>query len=307
MLTPTPMAPDDTSMISIFWLRRSASTSAAIEGTLRHGTKVTVLETASDGWSRIRSGSLTGYVKSAYLVSAEPLPTVKPEATKAPEQDEAAGVATITLRSSSSKLNVRKEATTSSAIAGTLKHGVQVEVLGESGEWSRIRSGSLTGYVMTTYLSKSVEAKPTEPPAENSKYETLSYGDSGTAFKRLQARLKELGYFNGELGGNYLKLTRAAVEAYQQANGWQVDGVASPELQKEIFEETNSVLANATVSVGENSYLNLREKADSDSTVLARMKNGTRVRVTGSDGGWYQVETANGTTGYAKKDYIRQD
>lgn len=295
-------------------VRKSASTSAGIAGTLAHGAKVTVLET-SGSWSRIRSGNLTGYVMSSFLVSENgALPTVTPKPTEEPEGQ--TGVAVIKLRSASSKLNVRREATTASSVVGVLRHGTKVEVLGESGEWSRIRSGSLTGYVMTSYLSKDAEVsepdpKPTDQPSSDAnaaEYRTLSYGDSGTAVKQLQTRLKELGYFDGQLGGNYLKLTKAAVEAYQEANGWNVDGVATPDLQKEIFEKNNvNTSDNATVTVGSDSYLNLRKSANSASSVVGRMKNGTRVYVMGSDGDWYQVKVSNGLTGYAKKEYIRMD
>ncbi len=300
-------------------VRKEASTSAAVVGTLKHGAKVTILS-SSNGWSKIQTDNVTGYVKSSYLIaSSGPLPTARPETTPAPEATAApqqtaspsGGIAVIKLNSSSSKLNVRKGPSTSTSIVGTLKHNTQVEVLETSGSWSRIRSGSLTGYVMTSYLSQSVAPAPTSSPTQkpstgNTTYKTLSYGDSGEAVKKLQTRLKELGYFDGALGGNYLKLTRAAVEAYQQANGWSVDGIATPELQKEIFEQTNAA-ANATVKVGADSYLNLRKTASSSAAVLARMKNGTRVYVSGSSGDWYKVQTASGLTGYAKKDYVEMD
>jgi len=320
--TPAPTVPADEegaeakvslgSASSRLNVRKAASTSSGIVGTLPHGAKVTVLET-SGGWSRIRSGGMTGYVKSSFLIYNDSvLPTAKPEATREPEEP---GLAVISLRSASSKLNMRKEATTSSSIVGTLKHGTKVEVLAESGDWSRIRSGSLTGYVMTAYLTTDMDSvatpDPTKKPADedsSESYRTLSYGDSGTAVKKLQTRLKELGYFDGQLGGNYLKLTRAAVEEYQAANGWTVDGIATPELQREIFEENNvNTAANASVAVGSDSYLNLRKKASASSSVVARMKNGTRVFVMDSEGDWYQVKTSTGLIGYAKKDYIRMD
>ncbi|MBQ2956958.1 MAG: SpoIID/LytB domain-containing protein [Clostridia bacterium] len=292
-------------------LRSQASTASSVITALKNGTEVIVLST-ENGWSRVQTDGLVGYVKSSYLVDATgEHPTDSPSETPGPDDTSESGVATIKLRSASSKLNVRKSATTNSAIVGTLKHGTRVEVLESSDGWSRIRSGSMTGYVMTSYLSQSVPAEPTpEPtkkPEESGEYKTLSYGDSGEAVKRLQIRLKELGYFDGQLGGNYLKITRAAVEAYQQANGWTVNGIASPELQKEIFEEANTVSTNATVRVGSGSYLNLREKAGSGSDVVMKMQNGMRVCVTGTEGEWYKILTTNGQKGYAKKDYIRMD
>lgn len=325
---PTPSGGTQTNVTAIVSLgsassrlnvRQSADTSAKVVGTLKHGTKVEVLS-GSDGWSQIKSGKLTGYVKNSYLVAISGvLPTMKPEATPVPEGTAApnvtaapGSVATIKLNSSSSRLNVRKGPSTSTAIAGTLKHNAQVEVLGTEGSWSRIRSGGLTGYVMTSYLTLSAApapvptAAPTKAPSGGTTYQTLSYGDSGEAVKKLQKRLKELGYFEGALGGNYLKLTRAAVEAYQQANGWTVDGIAAPELQKEIFEKTNAA-ANAVVKVGADSYLNLRKTASSSAKVLAKLKNGTRIYVSDISGDWYKVQTASGLTGYVKKDYIKMD
>ena len=62
-------------------------------------------------------------------------------------------------------------------------------------------------------------------------YTTLQYGDTGDAVKALQRKLKELGYFTGSIGGNYLTITPTAVEDYQRANGLTVDGVATPDLR----------------------------------------------------------------------------
>ena len=53
--------------------------------------------------------------------------------------------------------------------------------------------------------------------------------------KNLQRRLKELGYFSGNVAGNYKDLTQAAVVAFQQAIGWTADGIATPELQEYLF------------------------------------------------------------------------
>lgn len=54
---------------------------------------------------------------------------------------------------------------------------------------------------------------------------TLSYGMHGEAVKTIQARLKDLGYFDGSVLGNYLTKTKAAVEAFQTAAGLHVDGI----------------------------------------------------------------------------------
>ena len=218
------------------------------------------------------------------------------------------------------RLNVRKGPGTSYRIAGTLTHGTQVEVLGASGSWSQIRTESLEGYVMTTYL-KMIEATATPAPSETPAPdgETLSYGSSGEAVKALQRRLKELGYFGGEVGGNYLAKTQEAVQAFQRANGLNPDGIATPELQQLIFgaqatatptpEPTPApTRAPETGRTGivtiSGSRLNLREKASTSSKILTRLSGGTKVTVLGESGNWYHVNY-NGTLGYLSKAYVR--
>jgi peptidoglycan hydrolase-like protein with peptidoglycan-binding domain len=68
-------------------------------------------------------------------------------------------------------------------------------------------------------------------------YIELKYGDTGTRVKELQKRLKELGYYNGEIGGHFRSLTRSGVKAFQKAIGVKRTGVATVSLQKKLFAD----------------------------------------------------------------------
>lgn len=52
--------------------------------------------------------------------------------------------------------------------------------------------------------------------------------------RKLQRDLRKLGYFKGPLSGLYGPITKAAVAAFQQANGLTADGVAGPLTQAAI-------------------------------------------------------------------------
>lgn len=84
-------------------------------------------------------------------------------------------------------------------------------------------------------------AKPTTKPEATQKpesgYTKLEPGDTGSAVKKLQKRLKELGYFDGEIGGNYLDKTTNAVKRFQKAIGVDADGIATASLQEKIFAD----------------------------------------------------------------------
>jgi Phage tail lysozyme/Putative peptidoglycan binding domain len=63
----------------------------------------------------------------------------------------------------------------------------------------------------------------------------LQHGDRGEEVKRLQRILKEHGFFEGTIGGNFLDLTKAAVERFQAAHKGphgqplDVDGIVGPD------------------------------------------------------------------------------
>lgn len=57
-----------------------------------------------------------------------------------------------------SSLNIRENADEDSEIVGRLFEGAYGTILGEEGEWTKIQSGSVTGYVKTEYILKDKEA-----------------------------------------------------------------------------------------------------------------------------------------------------
>ncbi len=63
---------------------------------------------------------------------------------------------------------------------------------------------------------------PTAEPA-------LHNGSRGTRVLELQQRLQELGYYSGEVDGQFGPGTRDAVVAFQQRNGLEADGLAGEE------------------------------------------------------------------------------
>jgi len=61
----------------------------------------------------------------------------------------------------------------------------------------------------------------------NKSIETLSkFGSSGSEVKQIQQKLKEWGYYKGNVDGVYGSQTQQAVKNFQKANGLKVDGIA---------------------------------------------------------------------------------
>lgn len=72
-------------------------------------------------------------------------------------------------------------------------------------------------------------AKPTEA--------LLRVGSVGPQVKTLQQRLKTLGYYRGDVDGQYGTGTKNAVMAFQRDNGINADGLAGPETLTKVMGE----------------------------------------------------------------------
>ena len=86
------------------------------------------------------------------------------------------------------------------------------------------------------------------PPAPDTVYATeftvtvtaepaLHNGSQGEKVRKLQERLKELGYYTGELDGQFGPGTREAVISFQKKNRLDADGLAGEETQKVLYSD----------------------------------------------------------------------
>ena len=73
----------------------------------------------------------------------------------------------------------------------------------------------------------------------------LEYGSSGDLVKRLQDRLRELGFYDAKSSGGYYEITQKAVRTFQSHNGLSADGVAGRQTQELLFS-ANAAPAWAT-------------------------------------------------------------
>ena len=66
-------------------------------------------------------------------------------------------------------------------------------------------------------------------------YRPLSYGASGEDVTRLQEKLLELGYYWGNITGNYLEGTTAAIQTMQGENSLEITGTADVATQEKLY------------------------------------------------------------------------
>lgn len=65
----------------------------------------------------------------------------------------------------------------------------------------------------------------------------LSNGSHGEKVEELQKRLQELGYYDGEIDGQFGPGTRSAVVGFQKNNGLDADGLAGTETLSLLYSQ----------------------------------------------------------------------
>ena len=76
-----------------------------------------------------------------------------------------------------------------------------------------------------------------QPEAQVTAEPPLRNGSQGEKVWKLQERLTNLGYYSGDLDGQFGQGTRDAVIAFQKKNGLDPDGYAVEETQKILYSE----------------------------------------------------------------------
>ncbi len=102
--------------------------------------------------------------------------------------------------------------------------------------------------VVGSYMATPGPQTPTPLPTltPNESYASLSMGSRGEDVRRLQTRLKELGYLSGSIDGAFGGQTRNAVLLFQELNYLQKDGIAGKSTLTRLYEDPN-VIPNPAV------------------------------------------------------------
>ena len=232
---------------------------------------------------------------------------------------------------------VRSEASSEGSIIDLLSINDKVEVLEESGDWYKIKSGDQTGYINKSLLDVedttniSTETKTTEntanPTDETTQEGTTTNDETTKKIKEAyvgnllsEVTIKILPSINSTDIAKIEKDTQITVAEIindwchieaSTASGWaRVDMVEAAisiaaESQEENADEATETDESTEAKVGyiNAETVNFRKEASSSSEKIGSLTKNTKVTIIGEEEGWYKVQ-ANGQTGYVSKQYI---
>ena len=203
-------------------LREKASSTSDALQTLPKGTKLEVLG-KSGSWYKVTYGKYTGYVYKTYV-----------------------SVTKTSSSSSSSSSTTRLEKGSTGSDVKDLQ--TKLKKLGYYDAYVDGDYGDTTVAAVKAFQKKynltadGIAGKETlkklDSVYENANSakddDSLRMGDSGSAVKDLQTKLKKLGYYNGTVDSTFGSGTYAAVRAFQKKYNLTADGVAGSETLKKL-------------------------------------------------------------------------
>ena len=246
--TPTPALeltapgyPYETTTRDSVNLRERQSTQSAKLASIPRGAVITV-EQVSGSFAKVNYNGLTGYCVKDYLnlkTIVSPTATPEPVATVAPEAN-ASGYQVLQKGSSGNAVTALQEALIELGFLSGNADGL----FGAGTESAVIAFQEKNDYPATGIVDVNLQAflysgKPKNAKGVKTEVKTLApvegvtirLNDRGAQVRTVQTRLKELGYYTGEITGEYNTATRDAVKAFQKKNGLTVDGVCGTNTQ----------------------------------------------------------------------------
>ena len=178
---------------------------------------------------------------------------------------------------------------------------------------------SLLGQQQTGLATLEFQQAITDASAPAAMNVTLDQGSSGPAVRALQRYLQVLKLYGGAVDGVYDVDVAEAVTAFQNAYGFETDGIATPIVQKAVYYESEHVKA-MFVDTGDYQLttrevelflgavdcevgIKLRREPTTESESLTSLKDGTTVVGVERGKEWSKV-MKGGDTGYVMNRYL---
>lgn len=311
--------PYDTTVISQVKLRKKAQTDGEVIQTLPAGTMVTVYDRMGNGFAKVKYNGKTGYVAETHINLAD-IPVAEVKLTPTPDP-EAAKYAEL-------KLGDKGDAVTAlqSALA-ELGYMEESEVDGKFGSKTESalktfqkRNGFTQNGIATSALQlKMYESTPKDYRGYRQYVKTVApvagalirKDSKGAAVSKLQTRLKELGYYTGDITGTCNADTVDAIKLFEGRHGLVADGEMDSADQQILFGATAmdaSVQITPTPAPTLAPPTKTLRRGDKDEEVKSlqqRLKD--LGYYTGSVTGTYNAATETAVKDFQKKSQITAD
>lgn len=278
-------------------IRENPESDDKVVGKLMDGSACEILETL-DGWYKITSGGIEGYISSEYVLTGD----AAMEAAQELIQDRA--VVTT------DNLNIRKEPSTESDIVGQCLQGERYEIIGETDGWFQIPNG----YISADYAEKEFsfnEARPLDLRAMVLHY----YNNPGVSNVTNYLNIRQKPGTSEKVIGKLPSY--AGCEILEEQDGWykirsgNITGYVSADYILTGDEARNAAMEHAELmAIVSTDVLNARMEPSTEAKIWTQISNKERYHVVDQLDGWVKIEfdesgdDGETVTAYVASEYV---
>lgn len=293
-------------MPEVLNVRKGPGTDTARVGQLRRGDQVTVTAFRPDRWCRVNlPAGGTGWVREEYL-----------EFSRIKAQEElarAGGASAAPAWVQGSVVNLRSGPDIGSGIAVQLKRGEKVHVVGQEGNWRRVKSdGGQFGWIRRDLLEFDPEKGRTLAAGTAS---TAARAEPPPAWVSVNVANVRSGPSTGySLAGQFTLGTKVFIlerkDGWARCKGPDVTGWIHADLL-ETNVERGRTLAAGDAGTRDKAYcigglVSLRRGPSTDSEKVGDVREGTTLWVQEEKDGWCRVDVEGGSAGWIAGWYVRR-
>lgn len=274
-------------------VREAPNTDANVIGKLQGDSACDILEKTEDGWYKISSGGIEGYINSEYVLTGD-------EA-----KEKAKDLVKLRAIVQTDNLNIRKEPSTASDTVGQALTNERYEVLDQVEGWVKISSGYLsTDYVKLEYSLNEARKLDLKAMVFNL-YKNIGISDVDNYLN-----VRETPDENGKIIAKMP--SKAAGDILETTdNGWyKIQSGSITGYVKSDYILTGQAAKDEALKVAElmvivnTDMLNARTEPSTDAKIWTQISNNERYPVLQQIDGWVEIELEEDSSAYVSTDYV---
>lgn len=274
-------------------IRSEASQDADIIGKLYNGSGAEILDDSTEGWLKISSGEVEGFIASDYVLRGEEAKTAAMEQIKPRAIIHA------------DRLNVRKEPSLTADVVDAVYQNERYEVFEQTKDgWLKIGPGYISSEFAAVEESLNTARKLDLKSMVINRYAKLGISNV-TGYLNIRKEPSE----NGEIIGKFP--SKAAGDIIETLDGWykiqsgpltgyvSAEYILTGDAAKEEALKTAELMAVVKTDV-----LNVRTEPSKEATIWTQVTNLEKYPVVTQKDGWVEIELENDNNAFVATDFV---
>lgn len=274
-------------------IRNEASQNGEIIGKLYNGSGAEILDESTEGWLKIQSGEVEGFISSEFVLRGE--------------EAKAAAMENIKPRAvvNADRLNVRKEPSLTADVVDAVYQGERYEVLDQTPDgWIKIHPGYISSEFAKVEESLNTARKLDLKSMVLNRYAKLGISNV-TGYLNIRKEPKA----DGEIIGKFP--SKAAGDIIETLDGWykiqsgpltgyvSAEYILTGDAAKEEALKTAELMAVVKTDV-----LNVRTEPNKEATIWTQITNLEKYPVVTQKDGWVEIELENDNNAFVATDFV---